>query len=347
MSFNIETNIGAETTSEVDPNRYKKVEQANMDSWYLTNPHRSFDAFQSIASVGDKRVILSDLEINEKAEADAARRVITGGNMSPLGPYGPTEMTEEQRIADAKENMNDFFESVATSKESTYMLNPERDYTTPLTMVDIDSDIVDENTTWPKRLNTSGDFIFTRDPNKVLAARPADCPVMFATADTPEGKIYMLVHYAWQGAANHYVEQTAVALDSLGVDRGSMEIYLTPGGQAESYPYTNYPENPLLKFPGTEGLFVDVTERTKSDGAQVWDFKIDTPKFVYDQVLEKLGVDTTQVFCDTSDTSALDSGYSSHGRSRRLQEQGESNTRDIVIMRPSLATAVDHTNAVQ
>lgn len=335
MSFHFEANSSAETIPEVYPQRYEKIDEANMRSWYAIQHDRPFEAYLSFASAGDPRIDLSKLSLEERASAKAAKRVITWGNMSPLNQYGPTEMAIDQRIDDAKTNMANYFNELSISAESVHILFPERDYTTPLTIIDIDTQPVEENTTYPQRVPTSGDFIYTRDPNKILAARPADCPIMLASADTPEGKIYMLVHYAWLGAANHYVEQTAVALEALNVNTSSMSIYLTPGGQAESYSYKNYPEDPRVKFPGTEGLFVNVVEKTNTDGAKVWDFAIDTPKFVYDQVLEKIGVDPTQVFCDTSDTSALNSGYSSHGRSKRLAEQGESNTRDIVIMRPT------------
>lgn len=330
MSFDLET----DTTKLETPfaNRYKAIDAANAESFYMNNPARTFDAYQSVESFGKPRVDVSSLPEDEsEAALAAAQRVIAGGNMSNLGPYGPVELTEEERIADANHNMSAFFESIGVAETSVYMLNPERDYSTPLTVVDVDAQQSDESSAWPLRLEHSGDFIYTRDPKKVLAVRPADCPVMIASADTAEGKLYMLVHYAWKGAAFQYVKQTADIFDSLGVDRESLEIYLTPGGQAESYPYTNYPRNPLEEFPNTEGLFANVTERTKEDGSTVWDFGIDTPKYVYDQVIEQFGVDPKQVFCDTSDTSAMESGYPSHGRSSRLKGQGESNTRGLVV----------------
>lgn len=331
MSFNFETNKSEEYSV---PERYKQIELANKESFYLTNPNRSFDVFQSVQSFGDARTSLASIANNELDAAPVARRIIAGGNMSTVGPYGPSELeTNEARIEDAKRNMDRFFESTGIPKEQTFVLNPERDYTTPLTAVDVDAQETNESTVWPARLDTSGDFIYTRDPNKVFAVRPADCPVMIATADTPEGKIYMMVHYAWKGAANGYVEQTAGLFDKLGVDRASLEIYLSPGGQAESFPYENYPQNPTEQYPGTEGLFYEPKSHIDESGNKVWNFGIDTPKFVYDQVIEHFGVDTSQVFCDTSDTSSLDSGYSSHGRSMRLKNEGqdESNTRDIVI----------------
>ena len=329
MSFSFETNTSE--TEDSFSNRYANIEAANKRSFYMNNPNRTLDVIQSIHSFGDARVETTTTNLDNDDTLAAARRLIAGGNMSPLGAYGPVGLSEEARIKDATSNMSALFESLGVPETSAYLLNPERDYTTPLTIVNIDAQLIEENTTWPTRLEKSGDFIYTRDPNKVLAVRPADCPVMIASADTPDGKVYMMVHYAWKGAANHYVEQTALAFDSLGVDRESLEMYLSPGAQAESYPYSNYPQNPLEEFPGTEGLFVKPTSHINEKGEKVWDFAIDTPKFVYDQVIEKLGVDPSQVFCDTSDTGSLESGYSSHGRSSRLKSQGEANTRDLVV----------------
>lgn len=329
MSFNFET-----STPEIEStfnNRYADIDAANKRSFYMNNPSRTLDVIQSIHSIGDNRIEATTGAFEADDTLIAARRIIAGGNMSPLGAYGPVELSEEERIEDATSNMSALFESLGVPETSVYLLNPERDYSTPLTVVDIDTQLTDETTTWPARLEKSGDFIYTRDPNKVLAVRPADCPVMIASADTPKGKVYMMVHYAWKGAAHHYVEQTAAAFDGLGVDRKSLEIYLSPGAQAESYPYENYPQNPLDEFPGTEGLFIHPTSYINDQGEKVWRFSIDTPKFVYDQVIEKIGVESAQVFCDTSDTGSLESGYSSHGRSSRLKSQGEANTRDLVV----------------
>lgn len=320
MSSLFEANIPQNNPENIPTfaNRYEAINKANQESFYMTNPRRTLDVYQSVHSFGEPR---SETSL-------AAQRVIAGGNMSPLGAYGPAEITEEERKIDAQENMDALFESLAIPKTSVYSLNPERDYSTPLTLVNIDAQETNDATEWPKRLDTSGDFIYTRDPNKVLAVRPADCPVMIATGNTPEGKIYTMVHYAWKGAAHGYVAQTAEAFKMLGVDKGSLEIYISAGGHAESYPYTNYPQNPLEQYPGTEGLFTNVTSRINEDGTEVWDFAIDTPKFVYDQVLSQLEVNPTQVFSDTSDTSALESGYSSHSRSARLEERGN---RDLVV----------------
>ena len=322
MSFDFEASVPQE---KLFKNRYAAIDAANTASFYLTKPDRSFDAYQSVHSYGDAR---SD----EATPANKiAKRSIAAGNMSPLGPYGPAELSESERIQDAKHNMSAFFESLGVPETSVYMLRPDRDYTAPLTVVDVDAQITNETTEWPARLDTAGDFIYTRDPNKILAVRPADCPVLIASADSPNGKLFMMVHYAWRGAACHFVQQTATIFDSLGVDKDSLEMYLTQGSQAESFPYTDYSQNPLEEFPGTEGLFVNVSNRRKEDGSEVWNFDIDTPKFIYDQLLKHLDVSPKQLFCDTSDTGALNSGYSSHGRSMRLRETGESNTRDIVV----------------
>lgn len=323
MSFDIKTNT-AEQQNDTFEHRYKVIESLNEKSFYMTNPHRSFDVFMSAHNTGGYR--------EEYTPATAAKRLIRqehllSGNVSDLGTYGPSDMTPEERAADGKANMARFFEQIGIPKENVYVLNPERDYDTPLTIVNADEQKITEETVWPVRLDQTGDFVYTRNPNKVLAGRPADCPILFASADTPEGRIYILVHYAWKGAAHHYVAQTADAFDVLGVDRTSLEIYLTPGAQAENFPFTHYPRDPREEYPNTEGLFVNVQE----NGDETWNFDIDTPHFVYSQVIEQLGIDPKQVFCDTSDTASLESGYSSHGRSMRLKEHGENNTRDIVV----------------
>lgn len=328
------------------PERYRAIENANLRSFYFTNPYRSFDIYQSINSVGDARVDYTDTLQSEAPliPNTNTNRYVTGGNMSTVGGYGPIELPLEERSENAKKNMQRFFESISVPATSVYLLNPNRNYSTPIDVVNVDTQKISDDTEWPLRLENSGDFIYTRDPNKVLAVRPADCPVMIASANTPEGGIYMMVHYAWAGAASGYVEQTAEIFDSLGVDRSSLEIYLSPGGQAETFTYTDYPQDPRKEYPAEnlEKLFRTVTERVKDDGSTVYNFRIDTPKYVYDQVLKHLNVQPKQVFCDTSDTSSLDSGYSSHGRSVRLQDQGESNTRDIVvaIFRPLSSNAV-------
>lgn len=328
MSFDLDTKK-VEVTSEFS-RRYEAIDEANKKSFYMNNPIRTFDIYQSVESYGDARVDVKSL--GEFDPLPAVERIIAAGNMSTEGAprkYGPAELTDLERVENAKENMDSFFESLDMPKTSVYLLFPERDYSSPLTVVDVDAVQTDETTTWPARLDDRGDLIYTRDPNKILAIRPADCPVMIATADTPDGKIYTMTHYAWKGAANHYVEQTARIFESFGIDNDSLEIYISPGAQAESYPYKSS-NNPLEEYPGTEGLFTDIRSSVQEDGKTIWQFNIDTPKFVYDQVLEHLNVDSTQVFCDTSNTSAPESGYSSHGRSQRLKDQGESNTRDIV-----------------
>lgn len=327
MSFDFEGTHPERSNSFAD--RYKAIDLLNADSFYMTNPFRTFDIFQSIQSIGEARVNYSTSSLVPTPTL-MPQRFIAGGNMSTIFPYGPRNMSEEKRIADARHNMSAFFESIGVPETSVYILHPDRDYSTPLTPVNVDVQPVFNDTIWPARLDTAGDFIYTRDPKKVLAVRPADCPVMIASADTPEGKLYMMVHYAWQGVARGYIQQTAALFDSLCVAPDSLEIYLSPGAQAENFPYTDYPMNPLEEFPGTEGLFTDVICTPTNNNAPLWNFRIDTPKFVYDQILHVLNVKPSQIFIDLSDTGALNSGYSSHTRSSQLKKQGESNTRDIV-----------------
>jgi hypothetical protein len=112
MSSYFEASTSSEATPTLDPKRYEKIEQANHSSWYFTQYNRPFEAFQSFASAGEPRVDTSTTQTEEQSEAAAAQRVIAAGNMSPLGPYGPVEMTEAQRIEDAKDNMAQLFASL-------------------------------------------------------------------------------------------------------------------------------------------------------------------------------------------------------------------------------------------
>lgn len=312
------------TTREESPQsysfekRYDLIDDANAHSFWMSEDH-GFETYLSVQSIGPSR---------QTPEQLAARNILAG-NMSSLGTYGPNELTREERILDARKNMQRFFEQHAINQDNVRILNPERDYTTPLTVVNVDADPSVPNGMEPIRLTESGDFIYSYDPETVLAVRPADCPVIIATADTPKGKIHMMIHYAWTGVAVGYVEQTAKIFEEIGVDKKSLRMYISPGGHAESFKYEGYPDDPRLQYPGNDLMFLDVEETTEANGSPGWSFKIDTTYALYQDVLNKIGIDPYQVFCDTSDTASLESGYSSN--TRAFNVEGESNTRDLFV----------------
>lgn len=307
------------------PERYQAIERANERSWYFDDATpRPFEVYQSVGTV----------KPSERVFGEGVLRKTLAGNMSPI--YG--EGDEDERFNQSLENMQRFYftlgDKTSTGIEvadlqKTKLLYPQRPRIEkkPLQMLNADQYDNPVSEPMPLILPERADFIYTYSKETILAARPADCPVVLATAHTPKGEILMLTHFSWEVIADGSMGVMFDHYDSLGVDRDSLRMYVTPGGHAESFPYTNYPEDPRQKFAHSEGLFVNV--RPNADDPENYDFEIDTPHFAYDQLLS-YGMQPKQIYADTSDTSQLDSGYSSHGRAARSNGK-EENIRDIIL----------------
>ncbi len=321
---------------EAQTERYKRIDTLNRES-FLMNEDSSLQVIQSLHSVGARRDALTpeyaqdlDPDLVQKA-AEVGRRDLVG-NVSPLNGYGPQELSVEARVEDAKSNILNFLESNEVNPTDVHMLRPERDYTTPLSVVNLDVEPHQPDDTGLARPDTAGDFIYSYDSEAVLAARPADCPIVFVSAETPKGEVAVLLHLAWQGVANGYVEQAKTALDALEVNWDTVRAQITPGGHAESFGFTNYKQgNPNELYPGYETMFKNVEARTLEDGSVLHDFSIDLAAEVYEELVDTWGIDTYQVFLDTSDTTSPTAGYSSHSRSFKGYSQNGENSRDLVL----------------
>jgi copper oxidase (laccase) domain-containing protein len=320
--------------------RYEIIEARNIDSSYLNDPNRPFNVYISVATAGKPRVDFDptqpDLYTSDEIDnikkynkvgqtALDGNRFMLAGNMSPINELGPLELSVQQRIENAHHNMSRYISSLGINPGDVCVLRPDRSYDTPMQVVNIDDEIIDPNATEPTIVEGRGDFAYTHNPNVIIGVRPADCPLVIASAETPNGRIYMMVHFAWRGAAapGNGVADMAKEFEALGVDFNTLDIYITPGAQSESFSFTGYDQHPHRQYPETKKLFTDVTEH-----ANGYSFGIDTPHFVYQGLLD-LGIKTEQIYLDTSDTAALESGYSSHTRSVNLQED---NNRDMIIV---------------
>lgn len=311
-----------ESDSPLDklPDRYELIDRANRESWYVNDTERPFSVLLSVHSVGEPR----------SWEAKIGRQLLAG-NMSTIRrpdgtvPYGPRDMSDQERYDDALNNMKHHFEVSGVSISRVRVLNPERDYSTPLTVVNVDEDTREYVEGEPLRLETSGDFIYSYNSEIVFAVRPADCPVAVMSAETPKGRVNIMVHFAWRGLAVGQFDDMERALDQLEVDRSTLKIYITPGGHAENFVFQGYApdgiNNPLLNEPY---LFRDL--RKDNDGT--YSFGVDTPHALYELFIDA-GIDPKQIFLDTSDTSALDSGYSSHTRAVQMDDD---NARDMLTV---------------
>lgn len=310
------------------PERYEQISRSNEQSWYINDAERPFSVATSVHSVGEARQESVDPAVK-------AARHILGGNMSALRredgtiPYGPGHLDDKGRFEDAIQNMNAFFKDAEVNPANVRLLFPGRDYTKPLTILNVDEDPAQYDGHNPARLETEADFIYSYNPEIVLGVRPADCPIVIFSGETPEGRIGGMVHFAWRGAASGQYGDMERALDQLRVDRSTMKTYIAPGGQAETFRYDNgyKPDGKNNPVPVEGFLYRDLKAFWGPGGEKQYTFGLDTPNDVYHALID-MGLEPTQIFSDVSDTTALDSGYSSHSRAARLKE---SQTRDLVI----------------
>lgn len=317
--------------------RYDRIDDLNGASFYMNDALRPFDVVMSVHSGGQPRQkiekkSMTDEEIEAINVRNSAARFILGGNMSTVVlsdgkvPYGPSDLDDEGRLADARTNMNRYFESIGVDPAQVRVLNPERDYSTPLTVVNADDDPGEYDGVQPVRLEKSGDFVYTYNPEMVLAVRPADCPIAVFSSETANGRLYGMIHFAWRGPASGQFEDMAREFDRLGIDNKLLKVYITPGGHAEDYKFSKYvPDGKNNPKPVEGHLFTNV--HTDDEGKYAFD--IDTPYAVYEAFID-LGLKPEQLFLDTTDTNSLESGYGSHSRAMR---QGEDNVRDLVAVR--------------
>ncbi len=261
------------------------------------------------------------------------------------------ELTDEQKFEmaqAARENNVNFIRSNGYDPSNTYVMWPQSKYPEKLGIINLDDETMleeDEDGVLAPMQPKQGDFIYTRDPEKVLGCRPADCPVLTIRGTDANGEdVFALLHVGWQGLNAGYLDQGMEFLISQGVDLSTLRIYVGPGSKKENYPYTNK-QDPLNDtspdsrfthpnkgkegelFVGRDKLFVDKEYDAEKEE---YAFRMDMFGFI-DYVLtdsEKFGLDPWQVAYDGSDTADLDSGYSSHSR---VRQTGEINTRSLVI----------------
>lgn len=309
--------------------RYAEIERANDSSWYVQNQYHPFDVVLSVHSAGEERDPLQPLSYKDMTDihSKVGRRIL-GGNMSFSQNLGPKELPAEVRRINAQENVARVCSDAGIEPRQLRILGARMSEHSShaLTPLDVDAFDTDPQSNTPFFIPETSDFIYSYNPSIVLAATPADCPIMLASAETPKGTISMLVHYSWRAAANGYIEQTDRCFDMLGVDRSTLHIYLSPGAHAENFAYERVVD-PRIEFPGTEGLFRDV--HVKND---TWVFGIDTPRFVYDRVLQLPSITPEMVYSDTTDTGSYRSGHSSHNRDFNIDPNH--NTRDLLFMVP-------------
>jgi peptidoglycan L-alanyl-D-glutamate endopeptidase CwlK len=317
--------------------RYKIIEARNNESFLMT-VGSSLQVVQSIHSTGVPRdelsVAIDYAESEEEIDELKAQRKLVDGNMSPVNKYGPSELSVEERIKDAKKNLHEFLYQADIEPIDVRMLKPERSYDTPITAVNVDETPLELDDTGILRPTKDGDVLYTFDPNLILAARPADCPLAYIEAQTPNGMVTALVHLAWRGVGSGHVQQAKAELDKIGIDWSTAQVQITGGGHAKTFIFEEYGEgDPREQYPEAINMFVDVEQYENSKGETLHNFLVDVAAEAYEQIVSKWGVDEYNVFADTTDTTAPESGYSSHSRSFKDYHVDGDNTRDLFLAR--------------
>ena len=316
--------------------RYDRIDALNSKSFFMTEGS-DLEVIQSLYSAGAPRDILTssfadsfDEDVVQKAQAIGRR--LLAGNLSAMG-YGPKELSPEERIEDAKANVEAFLAQYDVDPARVRILYPDRDYDTPLKVINLDEEHLSKEETGLLRPDDRADMLYTFHPELILAARPADCPIVFVSAETPKGPMTALLHLAWLGVAHGYIPQAKEALDDLGVDWESVRVQVTPGGHGETYTYKNNAYNPQQKFPKAAGMFINLQEVTDEKGSPAYNFGIDVAAESYEQIVREWKIDEYQIYMDTSNTTSPASGYSSHSRTHKGYEVDGDNSRDLVLAR--------------
>lgn len=329
------------SSSESSSNRaqtYEMIENQVEKSWYLIEAQRPFEVFTSIHSAGSEIDPANPLDFRDLKDVSMkmSRRIL-GGNVSVAPQLGPQSIGHEAKILDAETNLQAFFETIGVRPGAVHVLNGlQSGHESPEALLPLDLDNYDAKH-GVDPINSGGtrilledrsDLLYTYNPDVILAATPADCPIMFATGETPRGTISTLVHFSWRGVAHNYVARTAQRFKELEIDPSSLRVYLSAGAHGEHFLFRTA-DDPRTTFPLAKELFKDVRNE---NGAFV--YGIDTPLYVYNQVVTLIADgDASKVFADVTDTADTRVGQSSHNFNFNFDPYN--NTRDIVAMKPA------------
>lgn len=172
-------------------------------------------------------------------------------------------------------------------------------------------------------------MMYSRDPERVLGIRPADCPtIAFSGYDRNGEPIHGLIHGGWQDADAGFEEQGLSYLDKeLDVDIKDLNFYIGPGGIEFDYKRPTDPRDGNDPMIVHNGWKTRTRNHTKNDDGSV-SFIFDMHGFACDRLFEA-GAAPEQIYVDSSDTTAENSGYSSH----KLASQGKKPPmRDLVLV---------------
>jgi copper oxidase (laccase) domain-containing protein len=293
--------------------------QSPTGTWWMSDHEPQPLIIMTIGTAGPSRETAPD------------QRYRMAGNMSarydqPGHPNQPaqTSLSPEQRAQEANANVSAALRAYGLEPSQTAILRANIDYSQPLQVLDVDNPAVFQAGTSPDAtwLEAKGDFLITRDPEKVLAVRPADCPCIVGRGLDGNGKeVLFLAHYPWRGANAGFLEQGLAYLHTQGVDLSSLRLYITPGMRPETAKkYFHSPVNPVTtQVPGSythpdrAHLFTNVEPATNEAGETIYKYGVDVQGFLRYK-LREAGLSDWQVYEDETDSAHPKAGHHSHSR---------------------------------
>lgn len=171
-------------------------------------------------------------------------------------------------------------------------------------------------------------MLYSHDPNRVVGIRPADCPtIAFSGYDKQGRPVHGLMHGGWQDEDAGFLDQGLAFLrNDLGVDIKDLNFSIAPGGVNFDYKRPTDPRNGNDPMIVHEGWKTRTTDHEQVEGGV--HFVFDMHGFAVDR-LKEAGATDEQIFIDPTDTTADESGHSSHKRA----SQGKiAPMRDLVLV---------------
>ncbi len=136
---------------------------------------------------------------------------------SPVDKVQWTDLDKESRVFADKRIDAGFWGTNFNVDQTHAFYHLNQTHSTKI--VALDDSYIDE-------VRPEGDGIYTREPDKIIAVKTADClPVLLAD---PEDRIVMAVHAGWRGLAGGIVANALSKFAELGANMEKLQVCLGP-----------------------------------------------------------------------------------------------------------------------
>ncbi|MBF0629001.1 MAG: peptidoglycan editing factor PgeF [Magnetococcales bacterium] len=161
----------------------------------------------------------------------------------------------------------------------------------------------------PTAPRPDADGVVTNRCGVVIGVLTADCvPVLLAD---PVARVVGAAHAGWRGAAAGVVENTILAMESLGAKKNQLHALIGPAIQAANYEVDLAFRDQLLK--PSENKMNEAWQKFFSNGEKADKLEFDLPGYVHARLI-KTGIDARLIINLEQCTYALESLFFSHRR---------------------------------